>query len=104
MDVSSYPVLFSGYDDSNLNDETWTFGGGDIPLAVTLNSFKAIKEQDRIILNWRTESEIKNKCFLIDKSLNGEIYYLLATIDGNSYLYSTTLRTRSTRSRAFRVN
>jgi hypothetical protein len=64
MDGSSYLVLFGGFDD-NLDDETWTFGGGDYPLPVELSSFTATGSQEIVTLKWTTESEWNNQGFHI---------------------------------------
>jgi N-acetylneuraminic acid mutarotase len=44
MDGSSYPVLFGGEGDSGDDDETWTFGGGDYPVAVEIAYSTALPE------------------------------------------------------------
>jgi hypothetical protein len=67
MDGSSYLVLFGGYDPS-LDDETWTFGGGDYSLPVALSSFTAVSEGGKVTLFWRTESEVNNIGFSIYRS------------------------------------
>jgi len=74
MDGSSYLVLFGGYDGSALNDETWTFGGGDYSLPVELSSFTANARDNKIILHWTTASETNNQGFILKRadSKNGE--------------------------------
>ncbi len=62
---SSYLVLFGGQ--SPYRDETWTFGGGDYSLPVELASFNVRQENDGIILEWITESEIENLGFIIER-------------------------------------
>jgi len=57
MDGSSYIVLFGGEPEGSFDDETWTFGGGDYPLAVELSSFIATAGDGHVTLRWRTETE-----------------------------------------------
>ncbi|MBM3241424.1 hypothetical protein FJZ31_34520 [Candidatus Poribacteria bacterium] len=67
MDGSSYLVLFGGYDGA-LDDETWTFGGGDYSLPVELSSFTATTGDGTVILRWRAETEVNNIGFAIYRS------------------------------------
>ncbi len=79
MDGSSYLVLFGGLTDVGRNDETWTFGGGDIPLPVELSSFNAIAGDEFIKLKWTTESELNNLGFIIERSISNESYREIAS-------------------------
>ena len=73
MDGSSYLVLFGGNDGTD-DDETWTFGGGDISLPVELSSFSAsVERSGAAVLKWVTESEIDNLGFILERRSNGEI-------------------------------
>jgi hypothetical protein len=78
MDGSSYLVLFGGYDTSS-DDETWTFGGGDYSLPVALSSFTALSEAGKVILSWRTESEVNNIGFSIYRSEEKDGNYIQVT-------------------------
>ncbi len=60
MDGTSYLVLFGG---NNGTDETWTFGGGDYSLPVTLSSFTAEGGDGTVTLLWTTQSEHDNLGF-----------------------------------------
>jgi len=71
MDGSSYLILFGGRGlGGTINDETWTFGGGDYSLPVELTSFTATAGDSKIALNWSTESEIDNLGFNIYRTTN----------------------------------
>ncbi|HOX86841.1 MAG TPA: kelch repeat-containing protein [bacterium] len=58
LDGSRYLVLFGGMTATDYNQETWTFGGGDYSLPVELESFVAQAGDGKILLTWRTQSEI----------------------------------------------
>jgi len=66
MNGAGYIVLFGGFTDSR-SDETWTFGGGDYSLPVTLSDFSAKVVSSSVVLNWSTESEIENLGFILEK-------------------------------------
>ena len=68
MDGSSYLVLFGGNAGGTLNDETWTFGGGDYSLPVELTFFTATAGDGEVTLKWVTESERDNLGFNIYRS------------------------------------
>jgi hypothetical protein len=68
LDGSSYLVLFGGYSGGNLGD-TWTFGGGDYALPVSLSSFTAISGDGKVTLKWTTQSEEDNVGFIIERSI-----------------------------------
>jgi len=54
-----------------------------LTLPVELISFEATCQNDAVILEWQTVSEINNDFFTIEKSENGLDYYPIATINGN---------------------
>ncbi len=56
---------------------------GDDPLPVTLSTFAADIQRDRIIFNWVTESEINNDNFILKKSVDRDNFYTLAEIPGH---------------------
>ncbi|NQV18238.1 MAG: T9SS type A sorting domain-containing protein [Armatimonadetes bacterium] len=82
MDGSSYLVLFGGFDGSDRLDDTWTFGGGDYSLPVTLSSFTVQFIDNAPILCWVTQSETSNAGWNIyrgesEEALSNEETYLL---------------------------
>ncbi|MBU0711247.1 hypothetical protein KJ762_11465 [bacterium] len=77
MDGSGNIVLFGGYT-SGVNDETWTFGGGDYSLPVTLSDFSAKVVSSSVVLNWSTESEIENLGFNVCRKSVGGDFILIA--------------------------
>jgi hypothetical protein len=79
MDGSSYLLLFGGFDSVGNDDETWTFGGGDYSLPVELSSFTALSEAGKVILSWRTESEVNNVGFSIYRSEEKDGDYIQVT-------------------------
>lgn len=60
-------------------------GSGD-PFPIELLSFEGQRTGDQITLSWRTASELNNDFFTIEKSVDGDAFHPLATIDaaGNS--------------------
>ena len=65
-----------------------------ITLPITLLDFEAFKQDNSVLLDWSTSSEFNNDYFSIEKSIDGEHWELLATVDGAGT--STTLLTYST--------
>lgn len=53
------------------------------PLAVTFKELSAKCENQSVVLNWTTTSEINNDYFIVEHSENGEDWSNLAKIDGN---------------------
>lgn len=51
------------------NFSPFTLGGGDNPLAVELSYFKAESIEEGVKLIWRTESELNNKGFYIERKV-----------------------------------
>jgi hypothetical protein len=62
--------------------------GGDVALPVMLSSFGAIAEQNHIILEWVTESEVNNLGFEILRSTQNPDNFVLIS----SYQYNTALQ------------
>lgn len=59
-------------------------------LPVELTSFTADLVNDNdVILNWRTESEINNDYFLIERSIDGSNWEEISTVDGNGTTQET---------------
>lgn len=55
----------------------------DLSLPVTLFSFNAQVNEDRVELQWVTESEINNEAFLLERGENGKNFSLIAVIPGH---------------------
>ncbi len=55
----------------NTSDHTYGFEEGDTPLPVTLQFFRAIQQGDSVLLKWRTESEVDNAGFLLQRQIPG---------------------------------
>lgn len=58
-----------------------TFAPGTVPVPVALRSFNAGLNKTNITLSWETASEINNKSFVIEKSVNGESFNAIATLE-----------------------
>lgn len=72
----------------NGGGETWwwedlTVTGTPIPLPVELIYFDHRKEDENVILDWMTGSEINNHCFVIERSSDGILFEPIDTIIGN---------------------
>ena len=53
------------------------------PLPVTLASFEGQLKNNAVELNWVTATEINNDYFIVEKSLDGNLYKQLTRIEGN---------------------
>ncbi len=60
----------------------WTAGASDQSLPVSLSEFTAEQQGLHVVLYWRTESEIKNAYFLLERSTDSVNYHLIARIPG----------------------
>ncbi len=61
----------------------WTAGNGsDLSLPVELTSFTAQAGDRQVTLRWVTESEIENDAFVLERSLDGELFAVIAEIPG----------------------
>ena len=50
--------------------------GGDISLPVQLSSFTAIGKDNEVILKWKTESEVNNLGFIIERCVESDSNFL----------------------------
>jgi surface protein len=74
----------------------WTISGDELQvLPVTLISFTGKKQDNHILLEWKTTSERNNAGFYIEKSSNGKTFERIGFVDGkgdsqelNSYLFT----------------
>ncbi|MBI2269038.1 MAG: T9SS type A sorting domain-containing protein [Bacteroidetes bacterium] len=63
----------------------FTFGnrtGGTNPLPIELLSFTAIKNVNKVDLNWTTATETNNDYFTVENSADGEKFEVIAHVDG----------------------
>ncbi|MDN5204703.1 T9SS type A sorting domain-containing protein [Fulvivirgaceae bacterium BMA10] len=63
----------------------FTFGSptGNNPLPVELISFTASLENEDVLLNWQTASEVNNDFFEIERSETGDDWEVIGKVDGN---------------------
>jgi hypothetical protein len=82
-----------GNDSKQNDDGTWTTTNnltnsnpgslsGDDNLPVVLVGFKAVKDNDKVKINWQTASEINNDYFVVESSVNGADFEPIARIQG----------------------
>ncbi len=62
--------------------ELFTLGSKDIPLPVELVMFDGACHGDFVTLEWETASESNNDVFLIERSLDGESFETIGSLDG----------------------
>lgn len=69
----------------------WTLASidGSNPLPITLISFTAEAEHDRVRLDWRTATELNNERFAIERSGNGIDYHEIISLPGAGTSYNT---------------
>jgi hypothetical protein len=53
------------------------------PLPVTLSQFKAVKKSTHNEITWRTETELNNDYFILERSVDGVLWSEIAKVDGN---------------------
>ncbi len=53
-----------------------------VSLPVTLIDFDAKKKEESVVLNWSTGAEINNDHFTVERSVNGEDFEVVTTIEG----------------------
>jgi len=64
--------------------DQWTAAlAGTEPLPVELSTFDAIVLEDRIILNWRTETEVSNYGFDIERQVENSYWEKLGFVEGH---------------------
>jgi len=61
----------------------WTLSGNGVTLPIELVSFNASANEDKVVLNWSTASEINNDHFTIKRSGDGKNFMPLAVIKGS---------------------
>ncbi len=52
---------------------------------VEFSSFTARQQNDHILLNWATASEINNDRFLVERSVDGQSFVVLSTVKGKGF-------------------
>ncbi len=72
---------FSG--DPFVSDATAIIGPLGGPLPVNLSSFDAIKNENDVLLQWTTQSEVQNEQFEVEQSLDGIHFSTIGTVKGN---------------------
>jgi hypothetical protein len=64
----------------------------NVTLPVVLSDFKATADQNKVILKWKSETEINFSHYEIERSTDGQTYRRLSTVDGsngsNDYSYT----------------
>jgi Glycosyl hydrolase catalytic core len=53
-------------------------------LPITLSKFQLTPNNQQILLQWKTETEVNFSHFVVEKSTNGTVFYDLATINGDN--------------------
>jgi len=78
-DVRTMNTWWNGYELDNLNSFSFDFAA---PLPVELISFSATPDKNKVILKWKTASEINNSHFIIEKSYNAYHFSPIGNING----------------------
>lgn len=61
---------------------SWTITDSSVPLPVQLKSFTAEVRDDRVELNWTTESEVDNDYFTVQRTSDAEKFYDVIRVAG----------------------
>jgi len=69
---------------SDIGGPSWWHGTKvDVsPFPVELSRFDAVLAEDKVLLNWRTETEVNNYGFYIERSVNNSDWLVLSFIEG----------------------
>ena len=81
--VSSDPGSITVTGVSSFSPFTFGSATGSNPLPVDLVSFNAREENDKVLLDWQTASELNNDFFEIQRSEDGENWMVIGEVDGN---------------------
>ncbi len=71
----------------NSFSEFWLNNGGingNVPLPVSLLSFEAIKQTNKVLLQWATENEVNANAYIVERSADGINYISIGTITANN--------------------
>ncbi len=68
----------------------WGIGSGNSVLPVSWVSFYPVKTKEFVVLHWETATEVNNKGFSLEKSMDGKNYETIRWVDGVGE--STTLQ------------
>lgn len=60
----------------------WTATVPSLPLPITLSHFNVSKKENHALLDWKTETEINNKGFEIEKSFDGINFFKIGFVNG----------------------
>lgn len=67
----------------------WTLGDHTAPLPVEITSFTAAAQNGKIVLRWKTATEVNNMGFEIERSRNKNSFVKIGFIEGNGNSNST---------------
>jgi hypothetical protein len=78
-------LILYNLDHSNLGGPSWWYGtnANASPFPVELSIFNAVLIEEKIELNWRTETEINNYGFEIERTINNNNWAAIAFVSGN---------------------
>ncbi|MBC7485891.1 MAG: T9SS type A sorting domain-containing protein [Cytophagaceae bacterium] len=79
---SNVTATVTKYNGSNLPGNTSPFSPCSVTLPVTLVSFTAFYNGNQVDLNWVTATEINNRYFNIERSLDGKNFEAIGKVDG----------------------
>lgn len=80
--AGTYMPTYGGGSDNGFIAE---FNNTTIPLPITLTSFTAVyaEETNSVLTNWVVASQLNNKEFVVEKTLDGDNYIEVATVPGD---------------------
>ncbi|HYV94005.1 MAG TPA: T9SS type A sorting domain-containing protein [Chitinophagales bacterium] len=81
-DGTNYGYIGTGTDIFNEYGDFWQYTSDCNILPIGLTRFSAIPKGEEVEITWTTESEINNKYFTIEKSLDGSHFETLASVAG----------------------
>jgi hypothetical protein len=94
QDLAAIPVSWVTFDiDNDPRDNFLPYKGADedlVALPVELTSFSAVYNNNSVILNWTTSSEINNSGFEIERSIDNVHYQAIGFVNGNGTTTETS--------------
>ncbi len=78
----TYGYIGTGTNIFNEFTDFWQYTPDCIVLPIQLTTFTAIQNDAEILIQWTTESELNNKFFSVEKSLDGSHFETIAVVNG----------------------
>ncbi len=82
-DPDPYPIKVCKYEDLGLTIDVNYWNPRDYPLPVELTFFESTLNGNKVELRWRTETEVNNYGFYIERSIENSDWFALGFVEGH---------------------